>query len=106
MYVLKESVDAKTGYVNDTSYIHIFVLQLKNVVKPGDVVLALSGSGNSPNVSAALEYCKQQGITAGGLTGRGGGRLAQICDVVFKANSDHMSRIEDQHMIVVHLLTY
>jgi D-sedoheptulose 7-phosphate isomerase len=95
-----------TAYGNDTSYNHIFVEQLKNVVKPGDVVLALSGSGNSPNVIAALEYCKQQGITAVGLTGRGGGRLAQICDVVFRANSDHMGRIEDLHMIVVHLLTY
>ena len=103
---LTESLGTITAYGNDTSYNHIFVEQLKNVVRPGDVLVALSGSGNSENVIQALEYCRENGVITLGLTGKTGGRLAQMCDYVFQADTDHMGRIEDLHMIVVHLITY
>ncbi|WP_461370024.1 SIS domain-containing protein, partial [Candidatus Darwinibacter acetoxidans] len=64
------------------------------------------GSGNSENVIQALEYCRENGVITLGLTGKTGGRLAQMCDYVFQADTDHMGRIEDLHMIVVHLITY
>ena len=103
---LTESLGTITAYGNDTSYNHIFLEQLKNVVRPGDVLVALSGSGNSENVIQALEYCRENGVITLGLTGKSGGRLAQMCDYVFQADTDHMGRIEDLHMIVVHLITY
>ena len=103
---LTESLGTITAYGNDTSYNHIFLEQLKNVVRPGDVLVALSGSGNSENVIQALEYCRENGVITLGLTGKTGGRLAQMCDYVFQADTDHMGRIEDLHMIVVHLITY
>lgn len=69
---LTESLGTITAYGNDTSYNHIFVEQLKNVVRPGDVLVALSGSGNSENVIQALEYCRENGVITLGLTGKTG----------------------------------
>lgn len=103
---LTESIGTITAYGNDTTYADIFVEQLKNLVQPGDLLVAISGSGNSENVLQAVDFCNNRGVTTIGLTGKTGGRLAQKANCVFQAATDHMGRIEDLHLIVVHLLTY
>lgn len=103
---LTDSIGTITAMGNDIDFADIFVEPLKNLAKPGDVLLALSGSGNSENVIRAVQYANSIGVTTLGLTGKTGGRLAKKAKLVIQANSDHMGRIEDIHMIVVHLLTY
>lgn len=103
---LTDNIGTVTAYGNDTNFSDIFVEQLKNVVQPGDLLISISGSGNSENVIQAVQYCRSIGVTTIGLTGKSGGRLAPMSDYVFQATTNHMGRIEDLHMIVVHLLTY
>ena len=103
---LTDNIGTVTAYGNDTNFSDIFVEQLKNVVQPGDLLISISGSGNSENVIQAVQYCRSIGVTTIGLTGKSGGRLASMSDYVFQATTNHMGRIEDLHMIVVHLLTY
>lgn len=103
---LTDNVGVITAYGNDFEFADIFVEQLKNAAQPGDLLLAISGSGNSENIIRAVQYARDLGVTVLGLTGQSGGRLAPLCHKVFQARTDHMGRIEDLHIIVVHLLTY
>ena len=66
---LNDNLATLTAYANDVSYVDVFVEQLKNFLRPGDLVIAISGSGNSPNVLKAIEYANQQGAITVGLTG-------------------------------------
>jgi len=92
------------AWANDVGYEDIFVGQLKNFLDPGDLVIGISGSGNSPNVLKALEYAKQAGATTVGLTGFEGGKLKQLVDLALIVPSDNMQRIEDVHLVIAHLL--
>jgi D-sedoheptulose 7-phosphate isomerase len=103
---LTDSLPTITAYSNDVSYECIFAEQLKNFAHPGDVVMAISGSGNSPNVLRAVEYANSIGCTTIGLTGRDGGRLAPLVQLNIHAANPHMGRIEDVHMIVTHMIGY
>jgi len=73
---------------------------------PGDVFMALSGSGNSPNVVAAMEYANSVGCTTIALTGRDGGKLGPLAGIHIHVNEPHMGRIEDAHMVVCHMICY
>lgn len=106
IFPLTGNIATITAYGNDVEYADIFVEQVKNVAEKGDILLAFSGSGNSENIIRAVEYCKEVGATTIGLTGKPGGRLAQLADYVFQAETEHMGRIEEIHLIVVHLLSY
>src|SRR4051812_41959420 len=103
---LTDSLPTITAYSNDVSYECIFAEQLKNFAQPGDVVMAISGSGNSPNVLRAMEYGKSIGCRTIALTGRDGGKLAPLADINIQAKIPHMGRIEDVHMIVAHMIAY
>jgi D-sedoheptulose 7-phosphate isomerase len=103
---LTDSLPTITAYSNDVSYDCIFAEQLKNFAQPGDVVMAISGSGNSPNVLRAMEYGKSIGCRTIALTGRDGGKLAPLADINIQAKIPHMGRIEDVHMIVAHMIAY
>ena len=103
---LADQVPTITAYSNDVAYDSIFVEQLMNFAEPGDVVMALSGSGNSPNVVRAIEYGKQIGCTTIGLSGRDGGKLAKLSDISIHVPFQHMGRIEDAHMMVCHMICY
>jgi D-sedoheptulose 7-phosphate isomerase len=94
------------AYANDVNYDIVFVEQLKNFASPGDVVLAISGSGNSPNVVNALEYANSIGCETIALTGRDGGKLGGVAKLNVNVNVPHMGRIEDAHMIVCHMVGY
>src|SRR5712672_3084490 len=103
---LTDSLPTITAYSNDVSYDCVFAEQLKNFAQPGDVVMAISGSGNSPNVLRAMEYGRSIGCRTIALTGRDGGKLAPLADVNIQARIPHMGRIEDVHMIVAHMIAY
>jgi D-sedoheptulose 7-phosphate isomerase len=103
---LTDSLPTLTAYSNDVGYDCVFVEQLKNFAQPGDVVLAISGSGNSPNVLNAVEYANSIGCRTIALTGRDGGKLGPLAQLNIQVPVPHMGRIEDAHMIVCHMIGY
>ena len=103
---LTDSLPTLTAYSNDVGYDCVFVEQLKNFAEPGDVVLAISGSGNSPNVLRALEYGNERGCFTIALSGRNGGKMGPLAKLHVCAAHPHMGRIEDAHMIAAHMISY
>jgi D-sedoheptulose 7-phosphate isomerase len=103
---LTDSLPTLTAYSNDVHYECVFVEQLKNFAQPGDVVMAISGSGNSPNVLRATEYANSIGCRTIALTGRDGGQLGPLAEVNIQVRNSHMGRIEDGHLIVAHMIAY
>lgn len=101
---LNDNIPTILAYANDLSYDKIYVEQLKNFLRPGDVVIGISGSGKSENVLQAVSYAKEKGADTIGLSGFDGGELAGIVDVPFIARIDDMQKVEDVHMIVIHML--
>lgn len=101
---LSDSVPLITAWANDTDYSRIFSEQLRPWVQPGDTVICLSGSGNSPNVLRAVELAKEMGAYTIGLSGYQGGRLAALVDESIVVPCDNMQRIEDTHMVILHLV--
>jgi D-sedoheptulose 7-phosphate isomerase len=99
---LTDSVPMITAWANDANYADIFAEQLANFAKPHDVALAISGSGNSPNVLRGLRAAKELGATTVGLAGFDGGKLKDLCDVCVVVPSDNMQVIEDLHLCVAH----
>ena len=103
---LTDSLPTITAYSNDVSYDCIFTEQLKNFAEPNDVLIAISGSGNSPNVVNAVEYANSIGCKTIALTGRDGGKLGSMAQLEVRVKAPHMGRIEDGHLIVCHMLCY
>ncbi|GIU73549.1 MAG: phosphoheptose isomerase [Bryobacteraceae bacterium] len=103
---LHDNLPTLTAYSNDVSYEQALVEPLKNYARPGDLLIALSGSGNSPNVLHAVEWANANGLRTIGLTGRDGGRLGPLVQLQIHVPDMHMGRIEDGHMIVLHMLGY
>ncbi len=103
---LTDSLPTLTAYSNDVSYECVFAEQLKNFAQPGDVVMAISGSGNSPNVIKAVEYANSIGCKTLALTGRDGGKLGPLAQLNLQVPVPHMGRIEDAHMIICHMIAY
>jgi len=101
---LTDNVPLITAWANDTQYDRVFVEQMTNFLQPGDVLVAISGSGNSPNVIAAIEWARRQGAATIGLTGGTGGRLHGLVDCCFVVPSDRMEQIEDMHLVLAHAL--
>lgn len=101
---LNDNVPTMLAYANDLSYDKVFVEQLKNFLQPGDVVIGISGSGNSENIIQAVSYAKENQAKTIGLTGFDGGRLAQLVDIPLIAAINDMQKVEDVHMIVVHMI--
>lgn len=90
------------AWANDTSYDRIFVEQLKNFGESGDLLIAISGSGNSPNILRAVEWAKEHGIETIGVTGFSGGKLRQVADKCVHAPVEDMGMAESLHQIVFH----
>ena len=103
---LTDSLPTLTAYSNDVSYECVFVEQLKNFAQAGDLVMCISGSGNSPNVLRAAEYANAIGCRTLALTGRDGGKLAPLAQLNIQVPVPHMGRIEDAHMIICHMIAY
>jgi D-sedoheptulose 7-phosphate isomerase len=103
---LNDNVSWMTALGNDYSYDDVFVRQLGNFARPGDVVLVMSVSGNSPNAVRALEWSVKHGLTTVALVGKKRGRLAEIAEHVIAIDSEHYGRVEDAHMGICHMLCY
>jgi len=103
---LNDNVSWMTALGNDYSYEDVFVRQLMNYGKRGDVVLAMSVSGNSPNVVKAVDWAKRHGVFTVALVGGKRGRLAEIADLPVVIDSHHYGRVEDAHMAICHMVCY
>jgi D-sedoheptulose 7-phosphate isomerase len=103
---LTDSLPTITAYSNDVNYDCVFAEQLRNFAEKGDLLLAISGSGNSPNVLRAMELANEIGCRTIALTGRDGGKLGPLAQLNIQVPVPHMGRIEDAHMIVCHMIGY
>ena len=101
---LNDNIPTLMAVANDIGFEEIFRFQLKNRLKKGDIIIAISGSGNSKNVINAVEYAKEQGNKVIGLTGYKGGKLKELSDVSLHANVMSMQVTEDIHMFFDHLI--
>lgn len=101
---LTDNIPVMLAYANDCGYETIFAEQLDALAEPGDVLVAFSGSGRSPNVVRALGLARERGLTTVGFTGRDGGRMAERCDVCIIAPCQPMEQIEDAHVVLTHLI--
>ena len=103
---LNDNVSWMTAIGNDYSYEDVFVRQLENYARPGDVAMSISVSGNSPNCVKALEWAKSRGLRTLGVVGAKRGRMADILEQVIVVNDTHYGRVEDAQMGVLHMLCY
>lgn len=103
---LTDNVALMTAFANDLGFEDIFVQQLRNLVETDDIVIALSGSGNSQNIIKAVEYAKSYGaITIGILGFKDGGKLGKLTDHLIITKSNHYGPIEDVQLIINHIIT-
>ena len=103
---LNDNVSWMTALGNDYSYEDIFVRQLENYGRPGDIALGLSVSGSSPNVVKGLEWAKANGLHTIALVGAKRGRMAEVAHDVVVIIDTHYGRVEDAQMGICHLLCY
>ena len=103
---LNDNVSWMTALGNDYSYEDIFVRQLTNYARRGDLVLVLSVSGNSPNLVRAVEWSAKNGLATIALVGKKRGKLAELASDVIVIDSEHYGRVEDAHMGICHMLCY
>lgn len=103
---LTDNVSWITALGNDYNYGAVFTGQLKNEARPGDVAIAVSVSGSSPNAVKALAWAKKQKLSTVALVGGKRGKLAEISDEVIAIQDMHYGRVEDAEMSVLHMLCY
>jgi D-sedoheptulose 7-phosphate isomerase len=103
---LVDSSATLTAYTNDVAYDIVFSEQLQNFAQPGDVLVAISCSGNSPNIVEAVRSANGLGCRTIALTGHDGGEVGRIAKLNILVSEPHMGRIEDVHLIVAHMLAY
>ncbi len=101
---LTDNVPLITAWSNDASYERIFVEQMANFLEPRDVLIAISGSGNSPSIVTAVQWARDAGAVTIGLTGGSGGRLRALVDYGVVAPTSRMEQIEDVHLVISHAL--
>ena len=103
---INDNVSWLTALGNDYAYEDTFVRQLENYARPGDFVLVMSVSGNSPNVVKAVQWAKDHGVHTAALVGGKRGKLAEIADEPIVIDTPHYGRAEDAHMAICHMLCY
>jgi D-sedoheptulose 7-phosphate isomerase len=101
---LTDNIPLITAWANDTEYANIFLEQLRPLMGAGDVVIGISGSGNSENVLRAIKLAGERGATTIGWTGSDGGKLGRLVDVHLHAPGASMEMAEDVHMVLDHLM--
>jgi len=102
---LTDNVPQILAWANDTEYENIFIEQLKNLLEEGDIVIGISGSGNSKNVLKALDYANENGAITIGLTGFDGGKVKNVAKETIVVPSYNMQCCEDIHLMLEHLMT-
>ena len=101
---LNDNAAIVTALANDIGYEHIFSEQLVNPIQPGDLLVAISGSGNSPNVVRAMTYAREQCAEVVAVLGFDGGLAAGLADLAVIVPIDHYGIVEDVHLIINHIL--
>jgi D-sedoheptulose 7-phosphate isomerase len=101
---LNDNTAMLTALANDLGYENVFSEQLQNFIRPGDLLIAVSGSGNSTNVLKAIRYARAQSAEVVGLLGFDGGAAAALVDVAIVVPSDDYGVIEDAHLIINHII--
>lgn len=102
---LNDNMALLTAYANDVSYEDVFAEQLKNLLDEGDVLIGITGSGNSPNILKALETANEMGAVTVGLLGFGGGKARKLCRVHVTVDEDIYGPVEDIHMFLAHAVS-
>jgi len=102
---LTDNVALLCAWANDTDYENIFAEQLENLIKPGDIAIGISGSGNSQNVINGVKLAKAKGAVTIGFIGFNGGRLINIVDIDVTVPCNVMEQVEDVHVIFEHIIT-
>jgi D-sedoheptulose 7-phosphate isomerase len=101
---LNDNMPMLTAWSNDSSYEQVFKEQLINFLRPGDVVIGISGSGNSPNVLSAIQYANEHGAITIGLTGYDGGKLKRLAKECIVVSGDDMEIAETIHLLLEHVI--
>lgn len=101
---LTTDTSSLTSIANDSAFSHVFSRQLEALGKKGDVVLALSTSGESENVIRALQTAREKGLFRIGLTGEGGGKMRSLCDILLDVPSNDTPRVQEAHLFLLHFL--
>lgn len=101
---LVDNLPALLAIANDVSYDDVFIEQLKNFLKPGDLVIGISGSGNSENVVKAMQFAKDEDVQTIAFCGYKGGKISDIADIVIHSNAMDMEVAEDIHMMVFNVI--
>ena len=102
---LNDNMAIITAFSNDYGYEHVFSEQLKNLVNEGDVVIAISASGNSPNIIEGIKYAKDKGAFIIGFCGFAGGKLKEFSDICIHSESNSYGQVEDIHMLLSHTVS-
>ncbi|MEE2821918.1 MAG: SIS domain-containing protein [Acidobacteriota bacterium] len=103
---LTDNISWITALANDADYSQIFVEQLKNYANSNDLLVAFSGSGDSPNILEAVRWGNENGLLTIGITGRPGGELGKIARHPIFVESSHMGHIEEGHFLIQHMVGY
>ncbi len=101
---LTDNVALMTAWANDTGYDNVFAEPLRGLVRPGDVVVGISGSGNSANVLKGITVAREMGAYTLGMCGYGGGKLGKLVDLAISSDCTVMQQVEDAHMFICHNL--
>ncbi len=105
VFSLTDNIPLLSAWANDTDYDSIFAEQLENFVVPGDVAIAISGSGNSPNALNGVKTAKAKGATTVGFAGFDGGKLRDLVDISLVVPNHNMEQVEDIHLMLGHIIT-
>ena len=103
---LQDSIPTATAYSNDTHFEEGIIEPLRNFAQPGDIYMALSGSGNSRNLIKAMEFANSLGCRTVALTGRDGGKLGTLAQLNIQVPEPHMGRVQDAHHVICHMIAY
>lgn len=101
---LSANIPLMTAISNDVSYDEVYSYQLERVAEPGDVLITISSSGNSPNVVRAIEAAKEMGVTTVALTGFSGGKCRKLADICVHVDIHEYEAAEDVHQAIMHMI--
>ena len=101
---LTDSPTLLTAYANDEGYENIFLRRLSSLLEPGDVVIAFSTSGNSDNVTRAMEFARESGGRTIAFVGSDGGRLRSIAAITLHVPAERIEQLEDVHLVLAHMI--
>jgi D-sedoheptulose 7-phosphate isomerase len=101
---LNDNTALLTALANDLGYEHVFSEQLKGMIRAGDLLIVLSGSGNSQNVLEAIHCARERSAVVAGVLGFDGGEAARLADLAIVVPSDHYGVIEDVHLVINHII--